>query len=50
MDLDFLLYYYTQDKKSEKGIYALQMVEKTLQAMAMGGIHDHVGKVSPFFY
>lgn len=44
VNLDFLLRYYQTDPKSESGKKALDMVEKTLECMARGGIHDHVAQ------
>jgi len=38
-NLSFLLRYYHRTKETQ----ALEMVEKTLQKMAYGGIHDHIG-------
>lgn len=38
-NLSFLLRYYHRTKEPK----ALEMVEKTLQKMAYGGIHDHIG-------
>lgn len=43
--MDFLLHYYSMNKTTESGKNALEMVGKTLEKMANGGIHDHVGKV-----
>uniref|UniRef100_A0A915EJP6 DUF255 domain-containing protein n=1 Tax=Ditylenchus dipsaci TaxID=166011 RepID=A0A915EJP6_9BILA len=44
VDLDFLLACYVADRSSKEGKYALHMLQTTLQKMADGGIHDHVGK------
>lgn len=44
--LDFLLHIAYKKSKTSEGKESLQMVHTTLQKMAMGGIHDHVGKVS----
>ncbi|KAI1718385.1 thioredoxin-like domain-containing protein [Ditylenchus destructor] len=44
VNLDFLLAYHSTDQSSTNGKRALEMVQKTLQKMTDGGIHDHVGK------
>lgn len=42
-DLDFLIAFAGSDPKSNKGKEAIHMLHKTLESMADGGIHDHVG-------
>lgn len=44
--LDFLFYVSYKTSKSSKEKDSLDMALKTLQKMAMGGIHDHIGQVS----
>src|SRR5207247_5745817 len=41
--LNFLTRFYTRDPKSESGKHALEMDLVTLQKMAAGGMHDHLG-------
>lgn len=43
--LDFLFHVFYKTNSSE-GKKSLDMVLETLQKMAMGGIHDHIGQVS----
>jgi uncharacterized protein YyaL (SSP411 family) len=45
VNFEFLLNYYLAHKDDDNGRRALQMVDETFEAMARGGIHDHVGKV-----
>lgn len=44
--IDFLFHVSYKMSKSSEGEDSLQMALTTLQKMAMGGIHDHIGKVS----
>lgn len=44
--LDFMFYVSYKTLKSSKAKESLDMTLKTLQKMAMGGIHDHIGQVS----
>jgi len=41
--LNFLTRFYARDPKSDAGKHALKMTLFTLQKMAAGGMHDHVG-------
>src|SRR5881275_2338726 len=41
--LNFLTRFYARDPKSESGNHALEMDLFTLQKMAAGGMHDHLG-------
>src|SRR5437870_4175155 len=41
--LNFLARFYARDPKSESGNHALEMDLFTLQKMAAGGMHDHLG-------
>uniref|UniRef100_F1KWI2 Spermatogenesis-associated protein 20-like TRX domain-containing protein n=1 Tax=Ascaris suum TaxID=6253 RepID=F1KWI2_ASCSU len=43
-ELDFMLSFYANNKSTTEGKLALKMVGETLEAMARGGIHDHIGK------
>lgn len=43
VDLEFLLNFYAGNKRTTEGKNALKMVGETLEAMARGGIHDHIG-------
>ena len=45
-NFDFLLRYYGLNTESEEGVEALNMVLHTLNMMAKGGIHDHIGQVN----
>lgn len=44
--LNFLFHISYKSSKSSEGKESLRMALTTLQKMAMGGIHDHVGQVS----
>jgi len=44
--LDFLFHVSYKSSKSSEGKKSLEMVLETLQKIAMGGIHDHIGQVS----
>lgn len=44
--IDFMFFVYYKTSKSSKSNESLNMALKTLQKMAMGGIHDHIGQVS----
>mmetsp|Transcript_12875 Transcript_12875/g.16926 ORF Transcript_12875/g.16926 Transcript_12875/m.16926 type:complete len:829 (-) Transcript_12875:307-2793(-) len=41
--LDFLLRLYYVEPENERGVRALEMLTKTLEMMAKGGIRDHLG-------
>jgi len=41
--LNFLMRFYTRDRKSDNGKHALEMDLFTLRKMAAGGMHDHLG-------
>ena len=41
--LNFLTSFYARGPKSDNGKHALEMVLLTLQKMAAGGMHDHIG-------
>src|SRR5436309_10463409 len=43
VSLNFLARFYARDPKSESGNHALEMDLFTLQKMAAGGMHDHIG-------
>lgn len=44
--LDFLFHVSYKSSKSSEGKESLDMALKTLQKIAMGGIHDHIGQVN----
>jgi uncharacterized protein YyaL (SSP411 family) len=44
--LDFLFHVSYKTPNSSEGKESLNMALETLQKMAMGGIHDHIGQVS----
>ena len=44
--LNLLFAMYTRSPSSEIGLKCLHICTYTLQKMAQGGIHDHVGQVS----
>lgn len=46
--LDFLFHIFYKTPKESTGKECLDMALTTLQKMAMGGIHDHIGQVSIF--
>lgn len=48
--LDFLFHVSYKSSKTSEGEKSLDMVLKTLQKIAMGGIHDHIGQVRDFCY
>uniref|UniRef100_A0A1I7T1V4 Thioredox_DsbH domain-containing protein n=1 Tax=Caenorhabditis tropicalis TaxID=1561998 RepID=A0A1I7T1V4_9PELO len=42
-DLDFLISFASNDPNSEDGKECIKMLQKTLESMDDGGIHDHIG-------
>lgn len=44
-NLLFLFYFYARDPENHDSKQALTIALKTLEMMAKGGIHDHVGQV-----
>nr|pir protein B0495.5 [imported] - Caenorhabditis elegans [Caenorhabditis elegans] len=42
-DLDFLITFAASENESEKAKDSIMMLQKTLESMADGGIHDHIG-------
>uniref|UniRef100_A0A914W577 DUF255 domain-containing protein n=1 Tax=Plectus sambesii TaxID=2011161 RepID=A0A914W577_9BILA len=44
VNFEFLLHCYHANKNAAAGKRALEMVEQTLEAMARGGIHDHISQ------
>uniref|UniRef100_A0A1I7Y9F2 Thioredox_DsbH domain-containing protein n=2 Tax=Steinernema glaseri TaxID=37863 RepID=A0A1I7Y9F2_9BILA len=44
VDLDFLLTLFATEKDTPRGDQSKIMLAKTLEAISLGGIHDHIGK------
>lgn len=44
-NLLFMFHFYARDPNKSESKKALNMATKTLEMMAKGGIHDHIGKV-----